>query len=88
LIKLDMQFCVSSFYLSRKSGRIEQFSKIIMPLFALSIFLSAFLLFQIQPMIGRFIPPWFGGMVNSDAVLSSPAHGLGNGDYGRGRSGV
>ena len=32
-----------------------------MPLFALSIFLSAFLLFQIQPMIGKFILPWFGG---------------------------
>jgi hypothetical protein len=30
-------------------------------LFAVSIFLSAFLLFQIQPMIGRFILPWFGG---------------------------
>jgi len=30
-------------------------------LFAISIFLSAFLLFQIQPMIGRFILPWFGG---------------------------
>ncbi len=29
--------------------------------FAVSIFLSAFLLFQIQPMIGRFILPWFGG---------------------------
>lgn len=32
-----------------------------MLLFALSIFLSAFLLFQIQPMIGKFILPWFGG---------------------------
>jgi hypothetical protein len=32
-----------------------------MPIFAFSIFLSAFLLFQIQPMIGRFILPWFGG---------------------------
>ena len=32
-----------------------------MPLFAVSIFLSAFLLFQIQPMIGKFILPWFGG---------------------------
>lgn len=32
-----------------------------MPLFALSIFLSAFLLFQIQPLIGKFILPWFGG---------------------------
>jgi hypothetical protein len=27
----------------------------------LTIFLSAFLLFQVQPMMGRFILPWFGG---------------------------
>ena len=32
-----------------------------MLLFSLSIFLSAFLLFQIQPLIGKFILPWFGG---------------------------
>ncbi len=32
-----------------------------MILFSLSIFLSAFLLFQVQPMIGKFILPWFGG---------------------------
>jgi hypothetical protein len=32
-----------------------------MLLFALSIFLSAFLLFQIQPIIGKFLLPWFGG---------------------------
>src|SRR5688500_16489587 len=32
-----------------------------MILFSISIFLSAFLLFQIQPMIGKFILPWFGG---------------------------
>lgn len=32
-----------------------------MILFAVNIFLSAFLLFQIQPMIGKFILPWFGG---------------------------
>ena len=32
-----------------------------MYLFAVSIFLSAFLLFQIQPMIGKLILPWFGG---------------------------
>src|SRR5512138_1253344 len=31
------------------------------PLFAVSIFLSAFLLFQVEPMIGKFILPWFGG---------------------------
>jgi hypothetical protein len=30
-------------------------------LYALTIFLSAFLLFQIQPMIGKWILPWFGG---------------------------
>lgn len=32
-----------------------------MLIFAASIFISAFLLFQIQPMIGKFILPWFGG---------------------------
>lgn len=30
-------------------------------LFVVSIFLSAFLIFQIQPMIGKWILPWFGG---------------------------
>jgi hypothetical protein len=29
--------------------------------FPLTIFLSAFLLFQVQPMMGRYILPWFGG---------------------------
>ncbi len=29
--------------------------------FALTIFLSAFLLFQVQPLIGKYILPWFGG---------------------------
>ena len=32
-----------------------------MPLYAASIFLGAFLLFQVQPLLGRFILPWFGG---------------------------
>src|SRR5213075_2034475 len=32
-----------------------------MPEFAATIFLSAFLLFQVQPLIGKFILPWFGG---------------------------
>jgi hypothetical protein len=35
-----------------------------MPLFALTIFLSAFLLFQIQPVISKAILPWFGGAAN------------------------
>jgi len=29
--------------------------------FPLTVFLSAFLLFQVQPMMGRFVLPWFGG---------------------------
>lgn len=32
-----------------------------MLIFALSIFLSSFLLFQIQPIIGKYLLPWFGG---------------------------
>src|SRR5262245_23581891 len=32
-----------------------------MLIFALTIFLGAFLLFQVQPMMGKFILPWFGG---------------------------
>ena len=30
-------------------------------LYALTIFLSAFLLFQVQPLMGKWILPWFGG---------------------------
>lgn len=29
--------------------------------YPVTIFLSAFLLFQVQPMVGRYILPWFGG---------------------------
>ena len=32
-----------------------------MPEFALTIFTGAFLLFLVQPLIGKFILPWFGG---------------------------
>lgn len=32
-----------------------------MPPFALSIFLGAFLLFAVQPLVGKYILPWFGG---------------------------
>src|SRR5579864_6134173 len=31
-------------------------------LYAVTVFLSAFLLFQIQPMIAKMILPWFGGV--------------------------
>jgi len=39
-----------------------------MPLYAATIFLSAFLLFQVQPLIAKIILPWFGG---SAAVWSA-----------------
>jgi glucan phosphoethanolaminetransferase (alkaline phosphatase superfamily) len=32
-----------------------------MSYYACAIFLSAFLLFQIQPLLGKYILPWFGG---------------------------
>ena len=32
-----------------------------MAAYAITIFLGAFLLFQVQPLIGKFILPWFGG---------------------------
>ena len=36
-------------------------SKIYMIAFAIAIFVSAFLLFQVQPIVARYILPWFGG---------------------------
>ena len=39
-----------------------------MPVYAATIFLSAFLLFQVQPLIAKIILPWFGG---SAAVWSA-----------------
>jgi hypothetical protein len=39
--------------------RLQQFTTGL--LFAGTIFLGAFLLFQVQPLIGRFLLPWFGG---------------------------
>ena len=32
-----------------------------MPVFAFTIFLGAFLLFLVQPLIGKYLLPWFGG---------------------------
>lgn len=33
----------------------------LIPIFAITVFSSAFLLFQVQPLISKFILPWFGG---------------------------
>ena len=32
-----------------------------MPRYALTLFASAFLLFGVQPLVGKFALPWFGG---------------------------
>src|SRR3954451_13790791 len=42
-------------------GRGEFRRPFFMPAYALTIFLGAFLLFQVQPLIGKYILPWFGG---------------------------
>ena len=62
--------------------------------YAVTIFLSAFLLFQIQPLISRYILPWFGGSsaVWSAAMLFFQVLLLGGYGYahwiaGRGRGG-
>ena len=34
---------------------------LLMPAYALTIFIGAFLLFQVQPLMGKYILPWFGG---------------------------
>src|SRR5438876_7240684 len=39
----------------------ERWQDYLMPAYALTIFTGAFLLFQIQPLIGKYILPWFGG---------------------------
>src|ERR1700730_14449889 len=36
-------------------------SRGLLVIYCLTIFLSAFLLFQVQPLIGKFVLPWFGG---------------------------
>ena len=40
---------------------IQAHERYAMILYATSIFLSAFLVFQVQPIIARYILPWFGG---------------------------
>ena len=30
-------------------------------MYALTIFLGALLVFQVQPLVGKYILPWFGG---------------------------
>lgn len=47
---------LSSLLMNRRLGQF-----ITALIFAMTIFLGAFLLFQVQPLLGRFLLPWFGG---------------------------
>src|SRR5881227_3798140 len=44
---------------SARSSQVDNLRAAI-PL-GITIFLGAFLLFQVQPLVGKFILPWFGG---------------------------
>jgi hypothetical protein len=59
-----------------------------MKLFALTIFTGAFLLFQVQPLIAKFILPWFGGGsgVWTTCLLFSQVFLLGGYVYAHGTS--
>src|SRR3989442_11825220 len=46
----------SRWHFTRNLSRIHW-----MLVYALTIFTGAFLLFQVQPLIGKYILPWFGG---------------------------
>src|SRR5690348_719174 len=43
------------------SGQGLRIRSRVMLIYGATMFLSAFLLFLVQPMIGKFILPWFGG---------------------------
>src|SRR5207302_2097544 len=47
--------------LRRHPAALFSLSLLFMILYAVMIFLSAFLLFQVQPLIAKMILPWFGG---------------------------
>src|SRR5438309_7495398 len=43
------------------ANRADSGTSVAVPLIAAAIFLGAFLLFAVEPLIGRFVLPWFGG---------------------------
>ena len=61
---IDFPPCMDSLMTTDSPRR----SRMLVVLFATTIFSSAFLLFQVQPLISKFILPWFGG---SPAVWST-----------------
>ena len=50
-----------SFYEKRSTPQTETFVETYMPVFRLTSLLGAFLLFQVELIIGKHILPWFGG---------------------------
>ncbi len=42
-------------------ARLSRTQRLMMAVYAATVFVGAFLLFQVQPLIGKFILPWFGG---------------------------
>ena len=58
-----MDTILSAFNITRESTEIrlnKQQALFIVAPFCLTIFASAYLLFQVQPVIGKFILPWYG----------------------------
>src|SRR6185437_17181033 len=49
--------------ITNKSYIIDQMKRFswLYLIFAITIFIASFLLFQVQPIIGKYILPWFGG---------------------------
>src|ERR1041385_8944316 len=63
-------------------------SRMVTGVFAFTIFLGAFLLFQVQPLIAKYILPWFGGGpgVWTTCLLFSQVFLLGGYVYAHGTS--
>src|SRR5205809_5381194 len=64
------------FLMMSRSSSLKFWSRSI---FGIAIFTSAFLLFQVQLLLGKFLLPWFGGtsavMGDLSPVFSSPVAG-------------
>ena len=55
---------IGGFFSHRMSQTKLEPAPLSLPFFAVTIFMGAFLLFFIQPLIGKYILPWFGGAPN------------------------
>lgn len=53
--------CSSTDYSSTDYSNTGHLRFLVIAVYALAIFMGAFLLFQVQPIMGKYILPWFGG---------------------------